>query len=60
MLGSSKNINGKDKRSHKETVQQEKMKPSRVEKRKQHVVGSQKYPFETIFKEAEPEKIWTF
>jgi len=34
-----------------------KIKSSRIEARKQHVVGSQKYPIKMIFKKARLEKI---
>jgi len=56
-LKNSKIINKKDKRSYEETVQQEKAKFSRVETRKQHVVGSKEYSIKVTFKEAEPKKI---
>jgi len=36
------------------------MKPSMVETRRQHVVGSQKHPVKIIFKEAKPKKIQIF
>ena len=39
-LRNSKDANKKDKRSYKETVQQEKTKLSRTKARKQHIVKS--------------------
>ena len=59
-LGSSKDINRKDKESYEETLWQEKIKLSRVETRRQHVVGSQKHPVKMIFKEAKWKKIQIF
>ena len=58
-LEQSKNIDRYSKRSHKEIVWQEKKEPTRIEDWRQHVVGSQKYPFKVILKEAGPKEIWT-
>ena len=59
-LENSKNINEKDKKSHKKAVWQEKTKFWRVEARGQYVVGGQKYSIEMTFKKAEPKKILIF
>jgi len=60
-LGSSKKNQWKwQKKSHKETVQQEKTESIRIKTRRQCVVGGQKYPIEMTFKKARLEKIWTF
>jgi len=40
-LGNDKDINIKDKRSHKEAIQQEKAKFSETKVKRQHVVGDQ-------------------
>jgi len=45
------------KKSHKETVQQEKTESIRIKTRRQCVVGGQKYPIEMTFKKARLEKI---
>jgi len=59
-LESSKKVNGNDKRSHKEAIQQKEAKVPRIEERKHCVAESQKYSLESTLKEAGPEKIWTF
>jgi len=33
---------------------------SKIENWRQHVAREQKYPFEQIFEEVGPKKIWTF
>ena len=56
-LESSKEFNKNGKRSHEETVQQEKTESTRIKARRQCVIGGQKYPIETTFKKAGLEKI---
>jgi len=56
-LGRSKEIDRNSKRSYKETVQQEKMKSTRIKNIRKYVAGSQEYPFELTLKEVRPEKI---
>jgi len=56
-LGRGYKVNGNSKRSYKKAILQEKAKHIRTKGRRQHVAKSQEYPFEQIFKEAQPEKI---
>ncbi len=56
-VGSSKEVNENSKRSDKEVIWQEKMKPTRIEGRKQCAVGSKKYSLKQILKKAGTEKI---
>jgi len=53
-------VNGNDKRSHKDAIQQEEAKVTRIEEGKQCVAGSQEYSLESTLKEVGPEKIWIF
>ena len=55
-MENSKNIDRKDTRSYKKTVWQEKMKPSGVKARRQHVVGSKEYSVKITLKEVKPKK----
>ena len=59
-MKSSEELHGNGKRSYEETIQQEEAEPIRTKEKRQHVTGSQKYPFELTLKEAKPEKIQTF
>ena len=59
-LGSSKDIDGNSKKSHKKAIWQEKMKFTKTKTRRQHIVWSQKYLIGRTFKEARLEKIWIF
>jgi len=59
-LESIKKVNGNDKRSHKDAIQQEEAKVTRIEEGKQCVAGSQEYSLESTLKEVGPEKIWIF
>ena len=59
-LGQSKEIDGYSKKSHKEAIQQEKKKSTRIEGWGQYMARSQKYPFKVTLKEAGLKKIQTF
>ena len=56
-LGGSHKINRSSIGSYKETIQQEKKEPSRIEGWRKYVAGSQEHSFEQILKEVGPEKI---
>ena len=56
-LGGGYEVNKNSKKSYKKAIWQEEMKLTRIEDRRQCVVGSNKYPFKSTLKEAWPEKI---
>ena len=59
-LGRSKESDENSKKSHKETVWQEKIKSTRIENRRKCVAGSQEYLFKLTLKEVRPKNIWFF
>ena len=59
-LGRSDQSDGKDLRSNKKTIWQKEAEPTRITRRRRHMVRSQEYSFEQTLEEARPEKIWTF
>ena len=50
-LGRGYKVNGNSKRSYEKAIWQEETKSTRIEDREQHVIRSQKYPFESTRKD---------